>query len=66
MCNRGLSDQDKPSPQAIDPAPVPARALELVTLAYEAAFDAADRGLIDWSLIGAPLAEALEILRRAA
>ena len=35
----------------------------LLDLAYEAACDAADRDLIDYSLIGAPLAEAIALLR---
>ncbi len=42
------------------------RVLELIGFAYEAACDAADSDLVDWSLIGEPLAEALAILRRGA
>jgi hypothetical protein len=41
------------------------RLLEIIECAYEGAVDAADRGLIDFSIIGEPLAKALCILRNS-
>jgi hypothetical protein len=51
-----------------DTADVPAADLErleaLLVTGYEGLVDLADRGRIDWSISGQPLADALRIVRR--